>query len=647
MIKETLKLFNAVVVESKEMKNHPEALLKKCIANGYFPDPAIDMDDETVGALDKLIGLNGEKANSTFHKSWKLIRDTDQKELFLQAAIHYFTTYGFERLGIYREGLVYIPAEVLRVPAIRDTIPLVYVRAMTASEIREEIVKLGTSGVALSADTLECIMKIVETMKYDSSLVDGIKNRELKAKLCDFYDIVPSEPVEFLRWVISRLTDTSLLIKNDELIRKIRESNGKFLDSMMKRAPANLASIFYRYKPLFLAMKKISRDKNFYNRLRKDAKTMHVPMPEDYMNSVTGKIKRGRLDFDEFDKRLGRASVFRKIRLAYALKYRLYDVEGREMVDPAHREKKKKRTEALEYVGNEILYRIRNGRAWATDFKWKKGLIEYAKAAYETVLLSIASDVAPVVAGRTFYIPKGIHYAMPATEKQFVGNLPSGSYVETSNDLITGIHWTNTKRRIDLDLSIVSASEKVGWDASFRSDTGKILFSGDMTDAPAPNGATELFYIRKGISEPGILMVNYFNHEEGDPVDCYFLVAHEKPAIFKRNYMVDINNIAVRTAMKVTAKQNIIGLVDYYDDKGRVYFTNTSIGNAITSSKANYVSKARKYLLRSLRNPIDLEEILTLAGATVTHRMPDGEYTDLSPETLNKTTILALMSPTP
>ena len=94
----------------------------------------------------------------------------------------------------------------------------------------------------------------------------------------DYYHIVPTEPVEFLRHVISKLTDQSLLIKNKSLIEKIKQSNGKFLDELMTKAPVDLGSIFLRYKPLFLAMRSISNHKRVFNRLRRDAKTMHRPL---------------------------------------------------------------------------------------------------------------------------------------------------------------------------------------------------------------------------------------------------------------------------------------------------------------------------------------------------------------------------------
>jgi len=251
----------------------------------------------------------------------------------------------------------------------------------------------------------------------------------------------PSEPIEFLRHLISKLTDESLLIKNDALIEKIQNSNGKFLDVLLQDAPNNLASIFFRFKPLFLAMKTISNNKTFFNQLRKKANKLHLPMPEDYFNSVTSRIKKGNLDLNDFERKLEHTNVFRKIRLANALKYRIHPKES-------------------------IVYRVRNGRGWATSFDWSNNLKKITKQALDIVIGSIVDDIYANVNGKTFYIPPNIHYTLPATEKQFTGNLPTGSYITVSEDLIVGIHWMNTSRRIDLDLSVIGESGKIGWDAA-------------------------------------------------------------------------------------------------------------------------------------------------------------------------------------
>lgn len=619
MEKATLRLFNAVQVTDRDAEPKvDEELLKHTIKNGYILDPAIQPTEELLDIIESVVGISGEKANASFHKSWKIIQDTPQEELWLQALIHYITTYGFEALGCYSESTVYIPHETLELPEIKEDIPLTVVKAMTAEEILEEIVRLGSSGIALMQETLDDIKVIVFSNKYEPVFVEQIKNRELKAILYDHYGIVPQEPVAFLRHLVSKLTDESLLIKNKYLIDKIKESNGTFLDELLKDAPEDLASIFFRFKPLFLAMKSISKNKTFFNRLRKQAEKLHKPLPEDYLNNVTARIKHGTLDSSVLNEKLNTASIFRKIRLAYALKFR-------------------------EDAGDSIVYRVRNGRGWATDFEWNEDIEE----ALNMVSASIVEDLVDNVAGETIYIPENVHYALPATEKQFTGFLPTGSYVFVPEDMIFGIHWFNTKKHVDLDLSMVSADGKVGWDSFYRSPQGNVLFSGDITNAPKPKGASELFYIKKSKDqEPNILMVNYYNFCADDEVEMKLLVAHEKAEKFGKNYMVDVGNIIASANLNISKKQNVLGLSTSVNGENRFYFANVSIGSSITSRNDVKTTHARKFLVKSLVDSLDFRELLTSAGADVVSEKPEEEeFLDLSPTALNKTTFIDLLSP--
>lgn len=632
MNKATLRLFNAIEVKNKDKKNLPESVLKRTISLGYILDPAIAPDEKLLNTIETVVGISGIKANSAFHKSWKVIQDSSMESLVTQQIIHYITTYGFENLSIYREDAVYIPAEILELPTITDNIPLVFIKAMTAQEILENIINLA-DGIALAQETLDDIMAIVKSHDYNSSFVTKIGNRELKALLYDFYDILPSEPVEFLRHLISKLTDESLLIKNQYLIDKIKQSNGKFLDTLLRDAPEDLASIFFRFKPLFLAMKSISNNKKYFNQLRKKANKLHQPLPEDYLNNVTSKIKYVTLDLETLTKKLEKATVFRKIRLAYALKYRIQPSDS-------------------------IVYRVRNGCGWATKFdstSWEI-LTELTQKALDIVVNSIISELRKNVDGKTIYIPDNIHYALPATEKQFTGYFPTGSYVSTPNDMIVGIHWTNIKtksktKRVDLDLSVISESGKIGWDADYRSEQKDVLFSGDVTDAPLPNGASELFYLKQAQQEARILKVNYYNFAKGDEVETKILVAHEKPTNFGANYIVDVNKIIVSANINITKKQNILGLVVNVNGENRVYFANISIGNSITSRNNKQSQQSRKYLVSKLVNSLDFREVLTMAGANVVDQIPEDdqeekkEYINLSPEALDKTTIINLIKP--
>ena len=616
---ELLRLFNSVLVTDKTARSVEKSILERTIKNGYILHPAIKSDAKLLGEIEKVIGISGEKANAAFHKSWAKIQDCSDFQLRLEQVIHYFTTYGYEDLGIYSSDTVYIPDEVLEIPEV-ESVPLTVVKAMTSEEILGEIVELG-SGIALAKETLDDMMVIIEGCKFDSDFVEKISNRELKALLYDLYRICPSEPVEYLRYLISKLTDESLLIKNNALIEKIKVSNSKLLDELIKSAPDNLASIFLRFKPLFLAMKSISRNKTFFNRLRKQANKLHEPMPGDYLNSVTSHIKNHCLSLGILKKKLKSASIFRKIRLAYALNFRMNSPES-------------------------IVYRVRNGSGWAADFEWAENLGFATSQVLEIVTSSICDDVRENVEGKTIYIPENLNYALPATEKQFTGNFPTGSYVSVSDDLIVGIHWENTETgRVDIDLSLLDAKGKIGWDGGYRTKDRSILFSGDVTDAPRPKGATELFYCKNGNLPSKLLVANYFNFNANDPVPCKIIVAQEKVKKFHSNYMVDPNNIVALANIHITKKEKVLGLLIHVNGENRVYFAKISIGGGISSSYDPNSERIRQYLVSSLVNSLSLKSILVAAGANVVDKKPSGDFIDLSSEALDKTTITKIIKP--
>lgn len=587
MIKSTLKLFNAIQVEKKTPAK--ELLLEKTVPFGFVLSPEVAgvVDDEIIKEISKYY-LSIKKANQSFHKSWKTIKDTPQEVLWMQAIVHYFTTYGYEALGI--DGEVYIPAEDLDLP---DGIKLIVVKGMTKKEIEDAIIKLG-SGVALSQDTLDAIMEIVEHNQF--RIEDKVQNRELKTLLYDLYNIVPEKPVEFLRFVIAKLTGESLLIKNTYLIEKIKACTSRLhhrtLDGYLEQAPSNLAEIFFRYKPLFLALKSISHNKTFFNQLRKKANTMHKPLPEDYLNSITRRIKQDE-SLSYLEKKLETASIWRKIRLANALKYR--------MSNPT-----------------SIVYKIRNGRSWSDDFIfYHKDSLEKA---YKQVVKSMKIN-------KTVYIPEHVSYSVPATEKQFVGNFPANTSVQVEDNLIVGIYWKNVKsNRIDLDLSAVGTGGKVGWDSFYTSSDQKVLFSGDMTDAK--NGASESIYIAHSNIKAMILMVNYYNYDKEIPVEAKIFVAHEKPENFKSNYTA--NNIIMQADITIKHKQSFVGLI--YGNK--FYFNHSAIGNSITSGE--HSKKTREYLIHSCLNSLRLQDIVKVTSN-------DKHEHNLSPEKIDKNSILNIL----
>ena len=109
--------------------------------------------------------------------------------------------------------------------------------------------------------------------------------------------------------------------------------------------------------------------------------------------------------------------------------------------------------------------------------------------------------------------------------------------------------------------------------------------------------------------------------------------------------MVDTNNIIASANITITKKQNLLGLVIGIDGENRFYFSNTSIGDSITTRNSYVSIKVNKFMESSYRHVIEFSDVLSRAGATVVSEKPvEGEYLDLSPESLDKNTFVKLLS---
>jgi len=683
-----LRLFRSVVVPDiggKVSKEKFEEVAEKTVKRGYIFSPEVlahyyDHVDKIVEAVETLYGMSAEKLNASFHKSWKKVRDTNLEDLIVQQLAHYLTTYGKESPGAYVEekewqwnvenlaekivslddfesdklldrDYVYIPSEELKIPelGVGGIVKLVIIRGLTKEVICEKLVTFLSTGIALKEQTVKDVLTVAEMVGFEE--IEKVKNKEVRCALSSKLEIVPRDPVEFLRVALYVATGSTLIIKSSDLMERIRNTEkGKevraiFDKYIWKYELSYLASIFYRFKPLFLAFRYIDKDlRRTINIIRRQAPKYHKPMKVDYLNTITEKLQQQKpVCKKEMEEALERVNIFRKIRLAYALKFRMAEPES-------------------------VLYRIRNGSAWATGCKVREGTSYELYKTFSVVRDSIVHDLLKATKEKRIFIPDYINYALPATEKQFTGNLPSGTFIEVkSEDLIVGVHWENVKRdkkmtsdevvadaiwgsegdkdsrRIDLDFSIITADRgKIGWDARYSTKDQDILFSGDLTDAKKPKGATELFYIRRQPAKTMLFNLNYFNYTAGVEVPYKIFVASEKVAMLGENYMVNPNNVILSVSSMINKKQQIVGLLIPGEEICRFYFIETNIGVSVTAVDSEISQHARQYLVDYYKNTIGLRELLVDAGAVLVEDKEDAEL-DLSPEALEKDTIINLV----
>jgi hypothetical protein len=641
MMLATIRLFKAVPVDNNVRGKDflPFEIYRRTLSKGFVFAPEVVASygniDALIAQVDEACGLDPNRLNKAFHKSFGKVQSASMEQLYLEQAAHYITTYGAEELGVFDAERVYIPSEQLDVPAIDiETFDFVVIRGMTYAEIKWALLDLLSSGVALSEQSIKDVLDAASLVGFTTDEIEQVRNREVKIALYELYGMVPANPIEFLRYISYKATGSTLLIKSPAAIDALKQGAAEhnLVPIFNLYAGAHslipLGEIFLRFKPLFLALRANKELRPTINKIRRLAEKNHKPMPVDYLNNVTATIGAN-FDLHPLWAALNdpNVTIFRKIRLANALAVR------------SHPEL------------DSIVYKVRNGKSYATSYGPTDSLTASRfGVAYSVVMDSIVDSIQSKVHGRKIYIPSGVLYGLPSTEKQFIGNLPAGTSVQVPADqaLVAGVYWEDQgHNRIDLDLSISNLEEKIGWDGSYRNGyrNGQgVLFSGDNTSAP--NGASEVFWFDPTANGSWMMDVNYYNFYEDVPVPYKIVVGTADAGQINSNFVIDPNRLVASASAVINVKQTNLGIVVADPDGShRFFFSASNGGGMITSRYSDHAEKARKFMMASLYSAPTLNEVLGFAGAIAVDDPSEAdEGFNLSPAAIDKTTILSLLS---
>jgi len=635
-----IRLFNALPIfeESKDALTFEQQkeIHKLTIEYGFLFDEKI-LNNYSYNKLREIaidisskIGLTKEQLNNTFW-SWKKVATASSSELVFQQLIHYITTYGFKLFNVYSDDTIYIPTKNLQIPEISvDKIPFKLIRGFSKEELKEKAFNLLRSGIALQEKTLQDVFSIL--IRYDISEleINSIKNNEARIICFSFLHQIPSDPVDFLRLVVYTLTNSALLIKNQALISSLKSASENnlileqlFVCYMLTHSLIPLAEIFHRYKPLFLALRKNQRLKPIINQISRIAKKHHKPLRQDLLLTLTYRLETSKnISINALKKALSNASIFRKIRLLNAIKYRMHNF-------------------------TDFAYRIRNGKVFAKTIDKTFNVRLYRKV-YDVILDSIVSEISPKLSGKKIFVPGFIDYKLPTSEKSFIGNFPIGTTFKLKTDLVAGIHWTNLDDNsyVDLDLSTMDLDgRKIGWDAEYRS--GKILFSGDITSAPEPDGATELVYISKDLDSPLIISTNLY-WAESDIIPFTFIIAKETASSITKNefknYLIDPNNLIATINLDIKKSARTIGnaVVSRENKSLQLTLLNLTFGYSRTLRRSGHLETLIKSTINSTKTLLSLYELLNKIDIIAVDRKEDADI-DFSPENLTKETFIKLL----
>ncbi len=579
----TLKLFNAVVAKKPATKS-----AKPIVSTaGYVIEPAASWAKDAILAFYAKEALDGRDLNKTFHKSWATIKNTTREDLLLEQIQHYLSTYG---TGF--EGEIYIPDEVLKVPKLKLAFKVI--RGLTEADMTAKALSMLQSGIALSAETVDDLLHVLAVeLDYKFTGDEGIRNKEAIVKIADLYGVLPKDFMGFFRYILFRATGDTLVIKNGKTIAAVKA--GTFNPDLHFRQYGleKLAANFNRFKPLFLAFK--GKCPATINEISRLSKTAHKPMPTNALSEVTAR-PLGKADLHWLDNAT-----------PYALFKALAAVHAR-------------------MNGQSVfMYRVRNGKSFV-----KEGTGNFVAANYKFLTSYIAKRIS--LKGLRIYTPEDVTYAVPTSEKMYVGNIPMGTKFY-GDKLAVGIYWENAGGAYDLDLSGMSAAGKTGWNAAYGRggyENDGIMFSGDITSAPS--GAVEYLYAQKGIPGPTLVLNNVFNGKD----DAAFSIIVGRGAGIDQKFMMDPNKLFCQANVKSVQKQSVIGLLLPEANK-RVSFVllNFGAGHTQVSGHTEHSVLARVALAQQWRAALSFNELATALGATFVDKPADADV-DLSLSKLEK-----------
>lgn len=566
---------------------------------GYIIHPEACNKDVMVFLQCKKININ-----STFYQTWKDITDKSRFEIFIDQMIHYFYSYQLNQSWTPNESDIDIEV---------DYKSYKYIGASNVGDVCKRCMGLLTSNIALSQSLINDITTyICDNMKKEDIDIDSINNKEAISYICKKLNILPKQPFNLLRYIVYSLTGNSMLIKSKECLRVLKYCTTPFNWNMLKEDDLiNLSTIFYRFKPIFLACKN-KKNSRIINKIRRLAKKHHKPFHTGYWESVVGEIRPLKQVYDKLHN--DNPSNFKVLSLMESLREHML-LSTNNMGKP--------------------IYVIRNGKMWFEKSFSEQPIMspkyEYWMYLYEMFENYIVDNIKDKACSIRF--PKNFELSCPTSEKKFVGNIPFGShYKMEGTDNIFGIHWTGEGGGRDFDLSFISENHKIGWDSSWSEDDA--IYSGDVT-FPNPE-ATELILMRKKIPNGFIYVNNYCCDLPNPKYNLFF--AQEKIDQLDRGYMVDPSSVKFMTEMELTTEQQMIGCVI----DGSIYITNFSLGGGRVSNMELDDNERLLAIKRKCLSTVPLKDILIKAGFKERVINKKNSHIDIDLECLNKDTLISI-----
>lgn len=554
-----IKYFNVIAVEPGTPLLPCKDVNRLAVNAGYAVRPEACTEE-----IEKFLKDQSSNFNTTFYQSWQQVEDLSEKQMVLLQLVHYLSTYGTDFTG---QAFTLNPA-----PEKWHFDSLTVIRACTPRELFDRLQRLVETPVALSTAFVAAITDELDELekKYGWRMpVADVANRELRIRLYLKYGEMPSDPSEMVGLIVYAATGESMVVKNKATFDKIStrmHSVDKIVLSLSDRQIERLAEAYYRFKPIFLALRRSVKQgpdaREAIARINRIARIAHRykrPLKPSALMSLLDSST----DIRDIEKALEKENnAFRLIKICNYLRG---VAEGQRL----------------------NTYFVRNGKVFVryakTDAqRWAKArtVLEIAYRRLKTLVGSNAygGDGSP----RTVAFPEGLEIAAPVSDKQFLGPIPYGSTYELGRHSYIGVYWRNEWGTRDYDLWILTFDgESIGWSADHKN--GNLLFSGDMTNADPE--ATEVAYCR-GAWPDCTIRVSRYCGKPGSRFRIFF--GTEDISTLPLNYMVAPESIRMKEDLTSDSAETTVGLV--YGNK--VYFTGFMTGDRVVPGHTFYFGDA-------------------------------------------------------
>ena len=255
----TIKLFGKALISEKSNLSF-DVVNKVAVTKGYVIHPDV-CNTEVMEFLNK-IPLN---YNATFYTKWSEVIEKSRFDLFVDQIMHYCSTYGTNFQGDF-----YVPNQVNEIENFLFA-DLKVILPISAESASYRACEMLYSGIALSEETIQMLIPQANSVE-----IDRIKNKEALMYFCKELDVLPTDTVEFVRYLVFLGTGKTLLINDKATNMSLKANKINLTDLVNKFGIEKVASVFHRFKYVFLALKK--GNESIVNKIRKLSKTYHKPM---------------------------------------------------------------------------------------------------------------------------------------------------------------------------------------------------------------------------------------------------------------------------------------------------------------------------------------------------------------------------------